>query len=63
MEKVTCKAKCGFEDEFEPDEFGMNYYQAIGLCPNCKALTVYLDGEETQVTVNFKLTKPEQNNG
>lgn len=21
---------CGFEDTFEPDELGINYYQAIG---------------------------------
>ena len=61
MEKVRCKKNCGFEDEFEPDELGINYYQAIGQCPNCRAATVYSDGVETAVTINFKLNKPEEN--
>ena len=33
MAKVKCE--CGFTDEYEPDEFGINYYQAVGLCPDC----------------------------
>ena len=61
MEKVTCKLKCGFEDEFELDELGINYYQAIGQCPNCRAATVYSDGTETQVTINFTLNKQDKN--
>ncbi len=61
MEKVTCKARCGFEDEFEPDDFGVNYYQAIGVCPNCQSPTVYIDGDETKVVVMFSLKQ--ENNG
>ena len=33
MAKIKCE--CGFEDEYEPDEFGLSYYQAIGTCPVC----------------------------
>lgn len=58
MEKVRCKQRCGFEDEFEPDELGINYYQAMGECPNCGADTVYdVDGSDTKVVVTFKLNK------
>lgn len=55
--KVYCEKKCGFEDTFEPDEMGINYYQAIGTCPNCDAPTVYEDGSHTAVVVTFKLTE------
>ena len=34
MAKVKC-TNCGFEDEYEPDEFGLSYYQANGDCPSC----------------------------
>ncbi len=59
MEKVRCKQRCGFEDEFEPDDFGINYYQAVGECPNCGADTVYEDGDDTKVVVIFKSTETE----
>ena len=52
--KVFCKP-CGFEDEFEPDELGINYYQAIGTCPNCEQLVVDENGDETAMTVEFKV--------
>lgn len=29
-----CK-KCDFEDKYEPDEFGLGYFQAVGKCPVC----------------------------
>lgn len=53
--KVYCKEKCGFEDVFEPDEIGINYYQAIGECPNCGSQTVYEDGDGTKVLVIFTM--------
>lgn len=55
-EKIHCEQRCGFEDTFEPDEFGLDYYQAIGTCPNCDAPTVYEDGSKTAVVINFKYT-------
>lgn len=58
MEKVRCKQRCGFEDEFEPDEFGINYFQAIGECPKCGADTVYdVNGLDTKVIVKFNQMK------
>lgn len=60
MEKVRCKQRCGFEDEFEPDEFCINYYQAMGECPNCGADTVYdEDGANTKVVIMFKVNNVE----
>lgn len=56
MKKVYCKNECGFADEFEPDELGINFYQAIGTCPNCGSPTVYDDGTETAVNVTFEVT-------
>ena len=38
MAKFECK-HCGFTDEYEPDEFGLSYYQANGDCPSCGADT------------------------
>lgn len=57
MTKVFCKNECGFADEFERDDFGVNYYQAIGTCPNCDAPTVYEDGTETAIVVEFQVVK------
>lgn len=45
---------CGFADEFEPDELGINHYQAVGECPVCGNPTVYDNGEETKIEVTFK---------
>lgn len=57
MTKVFCSKKCGFEDEYEPTEFGLDFYEAIGTCPNCEAPMVDEDGNETAVTIEFKLTE------
>lgn len=56
MKKVFCKNKCGFEDEYEPTEFGMDYFEAIGECP-CGAPTVDAEGNETAVVVEFSVTE------
>ena len=40
IEKIYCKF-CGFTDEFEPNEFGVNYYQAVGECELCGKPTYY----------------------
>lgn len=53
MKKVKC-SKCSFGDEFEPDEFGLSYYKAIGKCPECGAETVYETDVPTQVTIEIK---------
>lgn len=55
MKKVKCKENCGFEDEFEPDELGVNFFEAVGRCPHCAALTVYEDGTETRRVVTFEV--------
>lgn len=57
LKQVYCKNECGFTDEFEPDEFGVNYFQAIGKCPQCDAPTVYDDGTATAVEITFQLTE------
>jgi len=56
--KVLCKEKCGFEDDFEPCEFGLTFYQAEGLCPNCGNPTVYEDGTPTAEVIEFHLNPP-----
>lgn len=35
MKKVSCE--CGFTDEYDSEELGLSYYQAIGTCPECGA--------------------------
>ncbi len=35
MNKTKIECKCGFKDKYEPDEFGLSYYQAVGECPHC----------------------------
>lgn len=60
MVKVTCKEKCGFEDEFEPCEFGLTFYQADGHCPYCSELTVYEDGTPTAELIEFHLKPPSE---
>lgn len=54
METAHCKV-CGFEEEFEPDEFGLNYFQAVGLCPNCDEPT-FIKGtnEPTAIVILIK---------
>jgi hypothetical protein len=58
MKKVKCShPECDFQDEFQPDDFGLNYFQAIGLCPQCDEPTVYAaTGEPTLKLVNFIVT-------
>lgn len=53
--KVYCKEKCGFEDEYEPTELGMTYFEAVGTCPNCESPTVDADGNETAMRVEFEI--------
>jgi len=52
VEMATCK-DCGEIEEFEPDEFGINYFQAIGECPICKKPTYYKNGEPTKIEIIF----------
>lgn len=54
IKQVFCVNECGFTDEFEPDELGVNYYQSVAMCPACKAPTVYADGSETFLYVTFE---------
>ena len=53
-EIASCKG-CGDIEEFEPDEFGLNFYQAVGTCQFCRKPTYYSNGEATKITVNFKV--------
>ena len=50
---ATCK-DCGDLEEFEPDEFGLSYYQAIGKC-TCGKPTYYRNGKRTKEVVVFKV--------
>ena len=47
MEIAICK-NCKFEEEYEPDEFGLSYYQSVGKCPNCGEATYKKTGEPTK---------------
>jgi hypothetical protein len=51
--KVLCSLRCGFEDTFESNEFGVNYFQAEGTCPDCNAPTVYKNGKPTKIEIVF----------
>lgn len=58
METAKCSNKdCDFKEEFEPDEFGLTYFQAIGECPFCGWKTIYEDGKLTQEFIEIKLTE------
>lgn len=46
--KMAICRDCGELEEFTPDEFGLNYYQAIGECPNCRKPTYYKNGKPTK---------------
>lgn len=52
---AICSNNCGFKDTFETDEFGLNYFQAVGVCPACDAPTVYPNGKPTKIEVEFKV--------
>lgn len=53
---VLCiNAACGFTDKVEVDEFGLSYFQSIGTCPLCNALTVYKNGKYTKMEVTFSV--------
>ena len=53
-EMAVCK-NCGDVEEFEPDEFGLSYFQAFGECPGCNGPTYYRNGKPTRVEVTFKI--------
>jgi hypothetical protein len=64
-EMAICNV-CGDIEEFEPDEFGLSFYQAVGTCPFCRKPTYYRNGEATKITVIFKAdnnTTQEANKG
>jgi hypothetical protein len=52
MEKAICK-KCGFEDEYESEEYGL--YEVIGKCYHCNNNTYKENGELTRKEIKFKL--------
>ena len=52
-----CK-DCGAIEEFEPDDCGVNYYQAVGECPFCQGPTYYKDGTPTKIKVLFEVVEP-----
>jgi len=52
MKTVECK-NCGFSDEYEPDEYGLSYYQAVGTCPECG------DDLGTAIVVEISIKKQE----
>ena len=54
--------ECGFNEEFEPDEFGVNYFQAIGTCPDCDNPLVDETGSPTNKEILISIV-PEVNNG
>jgi len=60
MKVAICPAPgCDYKEEFEPDDFGMNYHQAVGTCPYCDTPTGYEDtSQPTKLMVEFNLTSP-----
>lgn len=59
MVKVHCSNNCGFEDEYEPTEVGMDYYEAIGTCPGCNTPMLNEQGRPTAVAVEFQIVDVE----
>lgn len=56
MSTAICSNKeCDFSEEFEPDEFGLTYYQAIGECPVCGWQTIYPGGKLTKEIIQITL--------
>lgn len=53
IDKVATCPKCGFSEPYEADEFGMDYYQAIGLCPMCDTPTIDENGHPTRVFISY----------
>ena len=49
---AICK-DCGEVEEFTPDEYGLNYYQAIGEC-SCGQPTYYENGNPTKTVLIFR---------
>ena len=58
IEKIKCSV-CDFTDEFEPDCFGLTYYQSVGFCPHCDNPMVYDDGIGETETREIKTLKYE----
>lgn len=52
LQWAVCKEH-GKLEQFEPDELGLDFYQAIGEC-SCGRPTFYENGEPTKITVNFE---------
>jgi len=46
---------CGWIGYFEPEEFGINYFQAVGDCELCGEQLYYKDGEPTKEIITFRL--------
>ena len=62
MELAICPEH-GVVEEYEPDEFGMDYFQAVGECM-CGAKTYKENGEPTAEVVIFKkVIKEREENG
>lgn len=59
-EKIAICYKCGFREHYEPDEFGLQYYQAIGICPFCDNAMVDENGKPTKEIVSFTITDEEK---
>lgn len=58
-EIAYCKV-CKFEEKFEPNEFGINYYEAIGTCPFCGEPTYYKGTDKfTKVVILIKAVDKE----
>lgn len=58
MKKVFCSnPACEFEDESEPDEFGLDFYQAYGTCMMCDSPMVYEDGTPTAEIINISINE------
>lgn len=54
METAVCN-KCGFEEDYEPDEFGLDYYQAIGKCLCGEPTYNKKTGEPTTEIFTFRI--------
>ena len=55
LETATCP-ECGYKESYEPDEFGLTYFQAIGSCPNCGAELQKTDGTPTAEIIKIEIT-------
>lgn len=56
--KMAHCPNCEYIEEYEPDEFGLSYFQAVGTCPVCGSELEDENGKPTREFVSFTAKPP-----